>query len=234
MKAVSIVGFKDTGKSTLAVALAHELKQQGMRVASIKHSAHGFDKKGTDTSRMLEHCSAVVGISPHETFISWPEKLPLADMLPLLQADVLLVEGGKNLTWLPRVLCNQPDNKQGRKALRPHLAIAETNLDELKSPSLPSLIKNLAQTICNRGFVLPGLDCKECGMPDCETMSAAIVAGTRTIEDCKARKARVKVSVNGTPIPMGGFIEDIVSSTIRGLLSQLKGYSPGEITIRLP
>ena len=39
---VSIVGKKNSGKTTLTVALAAELKRRGWRVATIKHGHHGF------------------------------------------------------------------------------------------------------------------------------------------------------------------------------------------------
>ncbi len=234
MKAVSIIGFKDTGKSTLAAALAEEFKNLGLSVASMKHSAHGFDKADTDTSRMLEHCQVVAGISGHETFISWPKKIPLPDLLPLMKADVLIIEGGKSLTWLPRIICNTTSRDEEIKALKLHLSIGETDLNALSSPQASDIVRQLAQTVFERGFALPGLDCKECGMPNCEAMSAAIVAGTRTPADCKALKTQVEVNINGVPMPMGGFIENIVASTIRGLLSELKGYAPGEIRIRIP
>ena len=29
----------------------------------------------------------------------------LRDLVPLLDADILLVEGGKTIGWLPRILC---------------------------------------------------------------------------------------------------------------------------------
>ena len=235
LKAVSIVGFKKTGKSTLAVLLAEELKKQGYTIAAVKHSVHGFDKEGTDTAQLSEHCESVVGISGEETFISWPGgKRQITDLLPLMRADVLLMEGGKNRGWLPRILCTTNTPEKDRAALKPHLSIGETNMEELRSPKAAQVVSDLARRILEKGFILPGLDCGECGMPDCEAMSSAIVAGTHNPGDCQARKTQVEVSVNGSILAMGGFVEDIVASTIRGLLSQLKGYTPGEIRIRLP
>jgi molybdopterin-guanine dinucleotide biosynthesis protein B len=50
---VSIVGKKNSGKTTLTVALAAELKRRGVRVASLKHGHHGFeiDHPGRDSWR---------------------------------------------------------------------------------------------------------------------------------------------------------------------------------------
>jgi molybdopterin-guanine dinucleotide biosynthesis protein MobB len=51
--AVCIVGRKDSGKTTLTVALAAELKSRGRRVATIKHGHHAFetDEPGRDSWR---------------------------------------------------------------------------------------------------------------------------------------------------------------------------------------
>lgn len=40
---VSIIGRKNSGKTTLTVGLAAELKRRGRRVASVKHGHHDFD-----------------------------------------------------------------------------------------------------------------------------------------------------------------------------------------------
>ena len=37
--------------------------------------------------------------------IHWGHPCFLRDLVPLLDADILLVEGGKNIGWLPRILC---------------------------------------------------------------------------------------------------------------------------------
>jgi molybdopterin-guanine dinucleotide biosynthesis protein MobB len=51
--AVAIVGWKNSGKTTLTVALAAELRRRGLRVASIKHGHHDFeiDQPGRDSWR---------------------------------------------------------------------------------------------------------------------------------------------------------------------------------------
>lgn len=51
--AVSVVGRKNSGKTTLTVALAAELKRRGRRVATLKHGHHDFeiDQPGRDTWR---------------------------------------------------------------------------------------------------------------------------------------------------------------------------------------
>ena len=51
--AVAVVGRKNSGKTTLVVVLAAELRRRGWRVASLKHGHHDFeiDQPGRDTWR---------------------------------------------------------------------------------------------------------------------------------------------------------------------------------------
>ncbi len=50
---ISVVGKKDSGKTTLVVALCAEFVRRGKRVATIKHGTHpaDVDQKGKDTWR---------------------------------------------------------------------------------------------------------------------------------------------------------------------------------------
>ena len=50
---IAIVGKKNSGKTSLVVALAAELRTRGLRVASVKHAHHAFDvdREGTDSWR---------------------------------------------------------------------------------------------------------------------------------------------------------------------------------------
>lgn len=52
-RVISVVGKKDSGKTSLVVALAAEFVKRGRRVATIKHGTHpaDVDKPGTDTYR---------------------------------------------------------------------------------------------------------------------------------------------------------------------------------------
>lgn len=64
---LSVVGKKNSGKTTLLVALAAELRRRGLRVASLKHGHHAFemDHPGRDSWRHFHEgeTEAVVVIS---------------------------------------------------------------------------------------------------------------------------------------------------------------------------
>jgi molybdopterin-guanine dinucleotide biosynthesis protein MobB len=65
---VCIVGRKNSGKTTLAVALLAELKRRGFRVASIKHGHHAFetDQPGRDSWRHFNEGEAEATIMAGE------------------------------------------------------------------------------------------------------------------------------------------------------------------------
>jgi molybdopterin-guanine dinucleotide biosynthesis protein MobB len=57
---IAIVGKKNSGKTTLVVALVHEMIRRGHRVMTIKHGSHpfDFDTQGRDTWRHMHEGGA--------------------------------------------------------------------------------------------------------------------------------------------------------------------------------
>jgi molybdopterin-guanine dinucleotide biosynthesis protein MobB len=100
---VSIIGRKNAGKTTLAVALASELVRRGHRVMTIKHGHHpaDADRKGSDTWRHFHEGRAerVLIASPdlRVLFERSPDDYdPIALAQQYMQgADIVLTEGYK-------------------------------------------------------------------------------------------------------------------------------------------
>ena len=233
MKAVSIVGPKNSGKTTLGLKLARHFKDRGLTVAAAKFSHHGFDWQDADTTEYASICDTVAGFGPEDAFVHWTNLRFLPDLLPLLTADVLIVEGGKGLGYLPRILCLRGDLSDGIDWLLPDLAIATYGDESVEGVPALNDIGQLAEAVLEKGFFLPGMDCKTCGRPDCRTLAADIVAGKVTVEACLAMHNSIEVDINGSTIGMKPFVEDIISASIREMLRTLKGYSPGKATIKL-
>jgi molybdopterin-guanine dinucleotide biosynthesis protein B len=233
MKAVSIIGPKKSGKTTLGLALAKCLKDRGLTVAAAKFSHHDLDWQDTDTAKYASVCDTVAGLGPDEAFVHWTRSRFLPDLLPLLTADVLLVEGGKSLGYLPRVLCLNGQLDDGTDWLQPKLAIGSWG--EKRVDGVPAFtdMDALADAVLDKGFFLPGMDCGTCGRPDCRTLAEEIVRGTVTTRACLAMHNSIEVNINGAPVGMKPFVEDIISASIREMLRTLKGYSPGKATITL-
>ncbi|MFH1913743.1 MAG: molybdopterin-guanine dinucleotide biosynthesis protein MobB [Pseudomonadota bacterium] len=233
MKALSIVGPRKSGKTTLGLGLAQCLKARGLTVAAAKFSHHTLDWSDTDTAKYAAICDTVAGLGPDEAFVHWTRAQFLPDLLPLLTADVLLVEGGKSMGYLPRVLCLDGDLSDGTDWLGPELAIGSWGAGCVEGVPTFTDLDALADAVLERGFFLPGMDCATCGRPDCRTLATDIVRGTATTRACLAMHNSIEVDINGAPLGMKPFVEEIISASIREMLRTLKGYSPGKATIRL-
>ena len=100
-----IVGWKNSGKTTLVAALVSELTARGLKVSTVKHAHHNFafDKEGTDSFRHREagaHEVALVSSKRwaiiHENTTE-SEEPSLENMVSKLgPCDLILVEGYKN------------------------------------------------------------------------------------------------------------------------------------------
>ena len=103
MKIFGIVGWKNSGKTTLVVGLVKELSARGHRVSTIKHAHHAFDvdQPGKDSSLHREAGAKEVMISSAGRWALMHENrdAPEPDLDALLShmsdVDIVLVEGFK-------------------------------------------------------------------------------------------------------------------------------------------
>jgi molybdopterin-guanine dinucleotide biosynthesis protein B len=236
LRAVGIVGYKDSGKTTLTHALARELTKRGHEVAVIKHTSHHLDLPGKDTAMLGEAVSRVGFISPQESGVFWKKSLSLENMIPYLEADILLVEGFKAEKTFPKIVClrGEPDDRD----LFDGLAICAVGPSpegrELDVPHLsPDEIEKIADLVEEKAFKLPNLDCRSCGFETCYELAREIVKGNRDVEDCISLQPMTEVRIDGELMPMNPFISDIVRGTILGMLSPLKGFKKGKVEISI-
>ncbi|MEO2202717.1 molybdopterin-guanine dinucleotide biosynthesis protein B [Paenibacillus pabuli] len=109
---VQIVGYKNTGKSTLTAALTRYLSSVGLRVAVIKHDGHDhfqMDHEGTDSYRFNQAgASAVVVMSEKRTAIIEQQPTRLETMLTRLSDyDWILIEGYKEAAYPKLVMIRE-------------------------------------------------------------------------------------------------------------------------------
>ncbi len=232
MLAIAVVGYKKSGKTTLAMELAQALKEMGLSVTLAKHSHHGFDEKPeTDTARFRDSADMVIGFSPGGSFVSWPTERPLAELLPLVNTDILVLEGGKTLGIMPRIII--AEDEATAKDLDPDLALAVYGDTALDAVMATRDIKGLARFAASGGFLLPGLDCGGCGRENCRALAVEIVAGKATLADCAAQNGQLAITINGQPLALNPFIERMLRGGIVGMLRELKGFAPGPVDIHL-
>jgi molybdopterin-guanine dinucleotide biosynthesis protein B len=104
---LQIVGYKNSGKTTLICQLIKQLSEKGLRVGTIKHDSHELrlDAQGTDTWKHSEAGAHTVAItSKKKTAIFKQQATPLSYLLTAMpEPDFILVEGFKHEHY-PKIL----------------------------------------------------------------------------------------------------------------------------------
>ena len=98
-----VVGWKNSGKTTLVERLIHEITGRGYSLSTVKHAHHGFDvdQPGRDSWRHREAGAREVLVSSRRRWalmaeLREAEELPLEAILGRLSpVDLVLVEGYK-------------------------------------------------------------------------------------------------------------------------------------------
>lgn len=115
---VSIVGWKNSGKTSVAVGLVAALKKKGWRVMSLKHGHHhDIDTPGTDSWKLRHEGGAErVVLSGPEGFAvmgGWGPDIEMSleqiTSKYLFEADVVIVEGYKD-SFIPKIEVWRPGN----------------------------------------------------------------------------------------------------------------------------
>ena len=114
---VSVVGFKNSGKTSVAVGLVAALERRGRRVMAVKHG-HGFDidTPGTDSWRLRHEgrASRVVLAGPEDLVVmgEWgPEGEPTLEQLVhrfVSDAEIVVAEGFKKAP-VPKIEVHRPE-----------------------------------------------------------------------------------------------------------------------------
>ena len=101
MRVISVVGWKNNGKTTLVVRLIEHLTERGLRVSTVKHAHHSvdLDQPGKDTWRHRQAGAGEVILATGRRWILMHELRdePEPPLMPLLAklapADLVIVEG---------------------------------------------------------------------------------------------------------------------------------------------
>ena len=240
MKVIGIVGYKKSGKTMLVVALARELIGRGYRVATVKHASEGVDLPERDTAKHREVVEQVGAISSEESAIFFNGPMPLEEMLSHVNADIVLVEGFKEEKTFPKMLClsGREEDQELLDGLLLCAVGTEAAPDAAARLGVPVLdpereIGAIADLAENRAFKLPNLNCEGCGYTTCYDLARAIVRGEAKVEDCVSLYATTEVRIQGERLALNPFISNMVGSTLRGMLSTLRGFREGTIEIRI-
>lgn len=213
MKIVSIVGKKNTGKTSLTVKVISELTKRGYNVASIKHSHHSIemDKENTDTWKHKEAGSnLVVGVGS-TTFFNVKAEYDLNRILYLLKHfddfDFVIIEGYKSYNY-PKIITS-PE-------VRDEYTIKEVNSFTIDDEG----VSELADLIEKRGHdIVDTLFANNCGFNNGESIAKEIREGNLKIEDLD--NVHSYLSIDNKVVGLNRFVSDYLKQNILGIISTL-------------
>ncbi len=238
IKAVSIVGYKKSGKTTLIQAILKKLRERDFKgkVTVLKHSSSPakFDDN-SDTSLFYENSDEILGIFSETYLYILKERKGINDILKNLNTDLLIVEGFKSLKILPRIIVVK--DKGDIDSLKNNLEIGYfTFNDRLKSDGIWGIedLDKIVDTIIEKGFLLPNINCGKCHERTCFEFAKRLIAGERSIYDCSYIKKDepLELTINGEEIILNKFTALALKNTISGFISTLKGIPEGEVEIK--
>jgi molybdopterin-guanine dinucleotide biosynthesis protein B len=110
---LQIVGYQNSGKTTVITNLLENIVKKEIRTGVIKHHGHNddlsFHDSGKDTERHRNAGAIVTTItSANHTFLSSNEMIPLKkaiEIYKILDVECLLIEGYKQIQYPRVVLC---------------------------------------------------------------------------------------------------------------------------------
>lgn len=213
MKIVSIVGKKNTGKTSLTVKVIEELTRRGYKVGSIKHSHHTMemDKENTDTWRHKQAGSEVVVGIGSTTFFNVRKEMDLNRLLFLIKTlddvDFVVIEGFKRYNY-PKIITS-PD-------VRDEYTIKEVNsftIDEKGIEELVDLIEERAHDIVDTLFA------NNCGFNDGENIAREIREGNLSVENLDDVESYL--SIDGKVVGLNRFVSDYLKQSVMGVINTL-------------
>ncbi|WP_405270076.1 molybdopterin-guanine dinucleotide biosynthesis protein B [Methanobrevibacter sp.] len=213
MKIVSIVGKKNTGKTSLTVKVIEELTRRGYNVASIKHSHHSIemDKENTDTWKHKQAgANLVVGVGS-TTFFNARKEMDLNRILFLIkhfdEFDFVIIEGYKSYNY-PKVITS-PN-------VRDEYTIKEVDsftIDEEGISELVDLIEKRGHDIVDTLFA------NNCGFNNGEAIAKEIRQGTLTIDDLD--EVYSYLSIDDNVVGLNRFVSDYLKQNVIGVINTL-------------
>jgi len=236
LRAVAVVGFRKSGKTTVVEGLVRELVKRGYQVGTIKHireKEFSIDAPGKDTWRHAQAgASVILSLAPREVTTITKRSVKLEEVMSTLQwLDFIVLEGFRESKGIAKIATSRTAEEAAK--LMDKFTIACVGYGRRGLPVFKlDQVKELADIVEKKALpMLPGLDCRRCGYPSCEEFALAVLKGKAKVEDCQPMHDLVRLRVDENVIPLNPFVQDLIASTIRGMLSSLKGAKGKEIEL---
>lgn len=235
MKAIAVIGYHHTGKTTTVVNIVRRLSELGYRVATIKdiHSEKfRADTPGKNSALHIDAGSKqTVARGLYDTSLIFPRTLALSEIVPHLSADFLVIEGMKDAP-VPKIVCAK--ETKDMEGLLDDTTIGISGIiansgyknDTLPIYPIPEETNALCEMILARSFeLLPAADpdcCSRCGT-SCLQMAADILQGKARREDCVLDGSpKITLTADGKEVQIVPFVQDILKDSILAILKNLR------------
>ena len=223
MKIVSIVGKKNTGKTSLTVKVIEELTKRGYNVASIKHSHHTMemDRENTDTWKHKNAGSNVVVGIGSTTFFNVRKEMDLNRLLFLIKhmdnVDFVVIEGFKRYNY-PKI-ATSPDVVDEYTIKQ----VDSFTIDYEGLTELIDLIEERSHDIVDTLFA------NNCGYNDGEAIACDIRNGNITVDNLDG--VHSYLSIDGKVVGLNRFVSDYLKQSVLGVINtlNLKDYNVEDI-----
>ena len=223
MKIVSIVGKKNTGKTSLTVKVIEELTKRGYNVASIKHSHHSIemDKENTDTWKHKQAgANLVVGVGS-TTFFNSRQEMDLNRILFLIkhmdEFDFVIIEGYKSYNY-PKIITSP--NVKDEYTIK---EVDSFNINEEGISELADIIEQKSHDIVDTLFA------NNCGYNNGETIARDIRKGNLTVNELD--NVQSYLSIDNKVVGLNRFVSDYLKQNVIGVINtlNLKDYGVEDI-----
>jgi molybdopterin-guanine dinucleotide biosynthesis protein B len=241
-RAVSVVGFKDSGKTRVVEALVGELVGRGFSVGTLKHTAESvlLDTPGKDTWRHREAGSVGTAIlHGRGSALFLDRAMNVREAAGMLgDLDFVVTEGFKSLESMAKLIVPRVEGEVGELSNGLEIGVVDVDGRGVRGgDGVPVIALGdagaLADVVEERAFpVLPGLDCHGCGFDTCLEFGRALLAGEAKLGACVGYGSGFSLRVDGAEVALGPFVQDVTRSVVLGLLSSFKGVGrPGRVEL---
>jgi molybdopterin-guanine dinucleotide biosynthesis protein B len=212
MKIITVMGTKDTGKTTLVTKIVEKLTKKGYKVGTVKFSHVTFDLADRDTGKHRQAGAQIVVGTGKETFILFDQPLNLEQIISTIEfnegLDFLVLEGFKTSKFA----------KFSVSDLKDEYTIQQVDVKALDEEKIDELVKLVEE----RSYgLLQDLNCRKCGFDSCYEFATAKVQGQAPDIDCKSQFRQALLQVNGQRIPLNPFVQNIIAKTVTGMVDSL-------------
>ena len=157
MKIIGVVGWKDTGKTTLIEKLIKEFNNRDLTVSTIKHSHHNFsvDRQGTDSFRHFNAGAKETILGSEKKWIKFSRQIsdPKPNLAFLIEqiipVDIVIVEGFKSSSHKKVEVVDSMSERKPLYETDKTICGLIVNQQIIQSAILPQFERDDVQEICD-------------------------------------------------------------------------------------